>query len=110
MGASIRYEPTSAPGVSSGAMAQVKHGAVLASSRLSRCTPDTATRDNRMMARRVSSPAFIGRETELTWLRAMFDQARGDRASIALVGGDPGIGKTRLVAEFVAWAHEQGTP
>jgi DNA-binding CsgD family transcriptional regulator/tetratricopeptide (TPR) repeat protein len=62
------------------------------------------------MARRVSSPAFIGREAELSWLRAVFGEARGDRASIALVGGDPGIGKTRLVEEFLAWAREQGTP
>jgi hypothetical protein len=53
--------------------------------------------------------AFIGRETN-HMVAGDVRPTRGDRASIALIGSDPGIAGTRLVGEFVAWAHEQGTP
>jgi predicted ATPase/DNA-binding CsgD family transcriptional regulator len=54
-----------------------------------------------MIGHPVMCPAFIGRHDELV---ALDDARRGLRkshGSIVLIGGDPGIGKTRLLAEFV---------
>jgi class 3 adenylate cyclase/S1-C subfamily serine protease len=45
--------------------------------------------------------AFVGREDELSGLQALFDEATDTRAPrFALVVGEPGIGKSRLLAEF----------
>jgi class 3 adenylate cyclase len=44
--------------------------------------------------------AFVGRSAELARLRDAFDRAKGGRATLALVTGEAGIGKTRLVEEF----------
>ena len=53
--------------------------------------------------------AFVGREAELRILGAAWDRAReGDRA-LVLVGGEPGIGKTRLASEFAVQAQSDGT-
>ena len=53
--------------------------------------------------------AFVGRQAELDELDALHGRARADRApAAALVTGEPGSGKTRLLAEAVRRAH--GTP
>ncbi len=44
---------------------------------------------------------FVGRREELERLRSAYAQARDGRATLALVFGPPGQGKTRLVEEFV---------
>jgi len=44
--------------------------------------------------------AFVGRNAELARLRSAFDRTRGGRATLALVTGEAGIGKSRLVEEF----------
>ena len=47
------------------------------------------------------SGPFVGRERELAALReAAADRARAGTPSIVVIAGEPGIGKTRLVAEF----------
>lgn len=46
--------------------------------------------------------AFVGREGELARLRDAFETARAGRATLALVSGPPGQGKTRLAQEFLA--------
>lgn len=51
------------------------------------------------MARRLSSPLFVGRSEELGLLLSMADAAASGRASLVLVGGEAGVGKSRLVAE-----------
>src|SRR5690349_20255916 len=51
---------------------------------------------------------FVGREQELVALRACLERAAGGRGSVALIGGDPGIGKTRLAEEVAAEAHTRG--
>jgi DNA-binding CsgD family transcriptional regulator len=56
------------------------------------------------VATRVSSPLFIGRQAELATLTAALDRAAAGTASTVLIGGDAGIGKSRLVAEVSAWA------
>jgi predicted ATPase len=54
------------------------------------------------MARRLSSPVFIGRSRELQTLLSTADVAASGGASLALVGGEAGVGKSRLVAEAAA--------
>ena len=59
------------------------------------------------VATRVSSPLFIGRQTELTTLTDAVAQAAEGRAGVILIGGDAGIGKSRLVNEIAE--HARGT-
>ncbi|MGI8998145.1 MAG: ATP-binding protein, partial [Candidatus Limnocylindria bacterium] len=51
---------------------------------------------------RVSSPIFVGRTAQLDRLRHAFEGAADHRPRMCLVAGDAGIGKTRLITEFVA--------
>lgn len=44
---------------------------------------------------------FVGRQAELELLRTAFERARSGRATLALLSGEPGIGKSRLADEFV---------
>ena len=60
------------------------------------------------MAPRVTGPALIGREPELAALIAALDRAGAGEATIAIVAGDAGIGKTRLVDALVELARSRG--
>ncbi len=60
------------------------------------------------MMSRGSTPAFVGRVPELTALIEAFDNARAGRATTALVGGEAGVGKSRLVRELGAHARRTG--
>jgi class 3 adenylate cyclase/tetratricopeptide (TPR) repeat protein len=54
-------------------------------------------------ARTVTSAPFVGRTTELEALEAQLSEAiRVRSCRFAAIVGDPGIGKSRLVSEFVA--------
>ena len=55
-----------------------------------------------------SDAELVGRNTELARLSAAWDQALDGRVTIALVSGEPGIGKTRLVSEFASVRHADG--
>ena len=52
--------------------------------------------------------AFVGRERELGELVAALDDAVRGRGRLVLIGGEPGIGKSRLADELAARAREQG--
>jgi DNA-binding CsgD family transcriptional regulator len=52
--------------------------------------------------------ALVGRETEMARLRWLLDDAAAGRAVTALVGGDAGVGKSRLVAEVMTVAGRSG--
>ena len=52
--------------------------------------------------------ALVGRDTEMTRLRALLDDAAAGRAVTVLVGGDAGVGKSRLVAEVMTAAGGYG--
>ena len=54
---------------------------------------------------RVSSPIFVGRASELARLRLALDQASAGRPGTRLITGEAGIGKSRLVEEFLAAAR-----
>ncbi|WP_240032796.1 ATP-binding protein [Micromonospora globbae] len=59
------------------------------------------------MTVRAASTILVGRQTELSALRAALARARGGEPGTVLVGGEAGVGKTRLLEEFgaVATAH-----
>jgi hypothetical protein len=60
------------------------------------------------MTSRGSTPAFVGRVPEVTALIEAFDDARAGRATTALVGGEAGVGKSRLVRGLGAHARRTG--
>ena len=60
------------------------------------------------MPLRVSSPVLVGRADELKWLSAALAEARDGRPAVALVAGEAGVGKTRLVEELIREASEAG--
>jgi DNA-binding CsgD family transcriptional regulator/tetratricopeptide (TPR) repeat protein len=47
---------------------------------------------------RVSSPKFVGRVAEQRRLRAAFDTAATGNPAVVLIGGEAGVGKTRLAS------------
>ncbi len=57
---------------------------------------------------RASSGRLVGRDSELTRLLGLLDDASDGRPSHALISGDAGVGKTRLVAELAARAADRG--
>ncbi len=51
---------------------------------------------------------FVGRDGEFERLERLWKEAAAGARRVALVSGEPGIGKTRLAAELAARAHEEG--
>ncbi len=52
---------------------------------------------------------FVGRTAELERLAGLWSETRDEGArNIVFLGGDPGVGKTRLATEFAARVHEEG--
>ena len=60
------------------------------------------------VARRLSSPTFIGRRQERAWLGDRLAERRADHLATLLIGGEAGVGKTRLVTEFAERAAASG--
>jgi DNA-binding SARP family transcriptional activator/tetratricopeptide (TPR) repeat protein len=56
----------------------------------------------------ISRGAFVGRERELAELVAGLDDAFAGRGRLFLLGGEPGIGKSRLAEELIADATARG--
>jgi WD40 repeat protein/DNA-binding SARP family transcriptional activator len=55
-----------------------------------------------------AGPAFVGRAAELAWLGAAWIRAVHGEGGVVFLAGGPGMGKTRLAAEFAREVHEQG--
>jgi predicted ATPase/DNA-binding CsgD family transcriptional regulator len=60
------------------------------------------------VANRVSASRLIGREPELAELEAAFDEAASGAASLAFLGGESGVGKSRLLHTLIERARERG--
>ncbi|MFE7932577.1 AAA family ATPase [Streptomyces sp. NPDC057456] len=54
------------------------------------------------------SPVFVGRADELHTLKDALARAAAGEPQALLIGGEAGVGKTRLVEEFAAAAHRGG--
>ncbi|WP_312858231.1 ATP-binding protein, partial [Pseudonocardia pini] len=55
-------------------------------------------------------PRFVGRAAELAELTALLAAALDGEPGVVLVGGEPGIGKTRLAAELGRLAGARAVP
>ncbi|WP_119291956.1 helix-turn-helix transcriptional regulator [Streptomyces sp. YIM 130001] len=54
------------------------------------------------------SPVFVGRTAELARLRDALDRAAAGEPQALLLGGEAGVGKTRLLEEFATAAAQSG--
>jgi DNA-binding CsgD family transcriptional regulator/tetratricopeptide (TPR) repeat protein len=60
------------------------------------------------MSEDVQSPVFVGRRDELATLMALLDRAREGEPGFAIIAGEAGVGKTRLVGELTGRAESSG--
>jgi AAA ATPase domain len=68
------------------------------------------TRDNPgEMGGRMASPTIVSRIEELQTLEAARVRAANGEPAVVLVGGEAGVGKTRLVTEFTSRCGADGT-
>jgi len=51
---------------------------------------------------------FVGREAERADLRRLLDQTVRGRGALVMIGGEPGVGKTRLAEELLLEARQRG--
>jgi DNA-binding SARP family transcriptional activator len=58
--------------------------------------------------RREERLPLVGREVELSQLDQIWQAARSGQRHLLLLAGEPGIGKSRLAAEFARIAHREG--
>src|SRR6266508_1936355 len=61
------------------------------------------------MGGRVASPTLVGRVEELRILKAARSRAANGEPAVVLLGGEAGVGKTRLVTELAARCGADGT-
>jgi DNA-binding CsgD family transcriptional regulator len=59
------------------------------------------------MASRMMSPVFAGRDDELAALAGAFEEAAGGTPRTVLLGGEAGVGKSRLAGEFAARVRDR---
>jgi class 3 adenylate cyclase/tetratricopeptide (TPR) repeat protein len=52
--------------------------------------------------------AFVGRDSEKSVLRDALDRALSGQGSLVMIGGEPGVGKTRLCEELTREAEARG--
>jgi class 3 adenylate cyclase/tetratricopeptide (TPR) repeat protein len=58
--------------------------------------------------REIPPTGYVGRAAERAQLDALWGQARGGSLRLALIGGEAGVGKTRLSTHLAVHAHGQG--
>ncbi|MGY1703438.1 AAA family ATPase [Geodermatophilus sp. SYSU D00697] len=57
---------------------------------------------------RAARPFFVGRRGELACLEDLWTAVLGGARQVAFLGGEPGAGKSRLLAEFCTLLHDRG--
>jgi DNA-binding SARP family transcriptional activator len=62
----------------------------------------------RLIGWSIAGPALVGRDAELATLTGWWERARLGEAQMAVIGGEPGIGKTRLAAELAVRVDADG--
>jgi len=60
------------------------------------------------LAEPVERSPFVGREAEVVDLTCVLDRMLTGQGGLVLVGGEPGVGKTRLARELMAEARQRG--
>jgi DNA-binding CsgD family transcriptional regulator/tetratricopeptide (TPR) repeat protein len=60
------------------------------------------------MARRVSSPVLVGRERERLAFQVALDDCLANQPALLVLGGEAGIGKSRLLATFAGDVRDAG--
>src|ERR1700722_17113701 len=60
------------------------------------------------MSRRGGSPVLVGRAAEMATLQTAFSAVRQGGPAALLIGGEAGVGKTRLISEFADEARAAG--
>jgi DNA-binding CsgD family transcriptional regulator/tetratricopeptide (TPR) repeat protein len=60
------------------------------------------------MAHQVTAGRFVGRTQELARLRELLTRAADGQPLVAVIGGEAGVGKTRLAEQLAATASQQG--
>jgi tetratricopeptide (TPR) repeat protein len=86
-------------------------GAALAAARLEPASEPGAAADTAAVVRLLDQLArgrMVGRRDEMEELRQLWNRAQRGQAHLALVSGEPGIGKTRLAREVVVLAQLGG--
>lgn len=66
-----------------------------------------ATRPQRALSFRTNS-SMVNRRSEWQQLQRIWQQTAVGQIHLVIVSGDPGIGKSRLVEELMAWVRQQG--
>jgi DNA-binding CsgD family transcriptional regulator len=56
----------------------------------------------------VGAPVFVGRAEELAALDAAFERVQQGQPSAVLIGGEAGVGKSRMLSEFATQARATG--
>ena len=62
------------------------------------------------MRGREGSSVFVGRASEISLLRSAFAAVREGTPATVLIGGEAGVGKSRLIGEFTAAERATGSP
>jgi diguanylate cyclase (GGDEF)-like protein len=62
------------------------------------------------LSRPVFCPKMVGREREKRFLKKLWGRAAEGRGGLVNVVGETGVGKTRLVRDFIEFAEFQGAP
>ena len=60
------------------------------------------------MSQPMQSPVFVGRREEIASLTALLERAADGEPGFAIVAGEAGVGKTRLVTELAGQAADSG--
>lgn len=60
------------------------------------------------MSEGIQSPVFVGRRDEVASLVALLQRAREGEPGFAIIAGEAGVGKTRLVGELAGYAVSAG--